>query len=64
MDPDAYWQTFVASMAGGFAGVLVMWNRKRSETAGENKLRRLAVLTIGTAASACALFAFTKAFGA
>ena len=39
-----------------------MWNRKRSQVAGENKLRRFAVLTIGTAASACALVAFAKAF--
>ena len=40
-----------------------MWNRKRSQIAGDDKLRRFAVLTIGTAASACALFAFGKALG-
>jgi hypothetical protein len=64
MNPDAYRQILVASTAGGLAGALVMWNRKRSQTAGENTLRRLTVLTVGTAAFACALIAFTKAFGA
>ena len=63
MNPDAYRHILVASIAGGIAGALVMWNRKRSQIAGENNLRRFTVLTIGTAASACALFAFTKAFG-
>jgi hypothetical protein len=64
MNPDAYEHILVASIAGGLGGALVMWNRRRSQTAGENKLRRLAVLTLGTAALACALIAFTKAFGA
>ena len=63
MNPDAYRHILVASIAGGFAGALVMWNRKRSQIAGENTLRRFAVLTAGTAASACALFAFSEAFG-
>jgi len=63
MNPDAYWYILVASLAGGFAGALVMWNRKRSQIAGENRLRQVAVLTLGTAASACALIAFTKVFG-
>jgi len=53
----------MASIAGGFTGALVMWNRKRSQIAGKNKLRASAVLTAGTAASACALFAFTRALG-
>ena len=63
MNPHAYRHVLLASIAGGFAGALVMWNRKRSQVAGENTLRRFTVLTIGTAASACALFAFSKAFG-
>jgi hypothetical protein len=62
MSPDAYRHILVASLAGGVTGVVVMWNRKRSEVAGASRLRQLAVLTIGTAASACALVAFTKAF--
>ncbi len=64
MNPEAYKYVFVASLAGGLAGILVMWHRRRSQTSGENKLRGLAVLTFGTAASAIALIAFTKAFGA
>ena len=63
MNPDAYWHILIATIAGGCPGVLVMWNRKRSQIAGESKLRRFTVLTLGTAASACALYAFTKAFG-
>ena len=62
MKPNAYGYILVATIAGGFTGVLVMWNRKRSQIAGENKLRQFAILTMGTAASACALFAFTQAF--
>lgn len=50
-------------MAGGLVGVLVMWGRKCSQTGRLSKLRQLAVLTLGTAASACALIAFTKALG-
>ncbi len=63
MDPAAYVYVLVASIAGGCAGALVMWNRKRSQIAGESRLRRVVVLAIGTAASASALVAFTKAFG-
>ncbi len=62
MNPEAYRHILVASTAGGLAGALVIWNRRRSHTAGKNKLRRLVVLTLGTAAFACALIAFNKAF--
>jgi hypothetical protein len=62
MNPEAYRYVLLASIAGGFTGALVMWNRKRSQVAGENSLRRFLVLALGTAASACALFAFTRAF--
>ncbi len=62
MPPETYLYILVASGAGGFAGALVMWNRGRSQVAGENRLRRLAVLAAGTAAAACALLAFAKAF--
>lgn len=63
MEPEAYRYIALASMAGGLSGVLVMWNRKRTEAAGESGLRRVAVLLLGTAFSACALFAFTKVVG-
>jgi hypothetical protein len=55
MNPEAYRHILVASIAGGLAGALVMWNRTRSQTAGENKLRQLAVLIVGTVASVCAV---------
>jgi hypothetical protein len=63
MNPDTYKYILVATMAGGLAGALVMWHRKHSQIAGASTLRGFTVLAIGTAASACALFAFTKAFG-
>jgi hypothetical protein len=63
MNPDSYGYILVASLAGGFAGMLVMWNRSRSHSEGDNWLRRVMVLTAGTAAFACALIAFGKAFG-
>jgi hypothetical protein len=63
MNTDSYRHILVASIAGGLAGSLVMWNRKHSQTAHYNKFRRFAVLALGTAASACALVAFSKAFG-
>jgi hypothetical protein len=62
MAPDVYRYILLATISGGFTGALVIWNRKRAHAAGENRLRRLAVLLAGTAASACALAAFTKAF--
>jgi hypothetical protein len=61
MNPDAYWHIVGASIAGGVAGVLVMWNRKRTEIAGENKLRGFSVLVIGTAAFTFALHNLTMA---
>lgn len=64
MNPDAYKHILVGSIAGGLAGVLVMWNRSRSLRAGENTWRRGVVLVAGTTAFACALSAFSKAFGA
>ncbi len=64
MNLAVYGHILVATLAGGFAGILVMWDRKRCQIAGESKLRRLTVSTFGTMASACALFAFTKALGA
>jgi hypothetical protein len=63
MNPNAYWYMLPASVAGGIVGLLVMWSRKRTQIAGENGPRRFAVLALGTAASAFALWAFTKAFG-
>lgn len=57
MEPD------VANLAGGLTGVLVMWNRMCSRTGRRSKLRHFAVLTLGTAASASALIAFTKVLG-
>jgi hypothetical protein len=63
MNPNAYWYMLPASVAGGIVGLLVMWSRKRTQIDRENGPRRLAVLAVGTAASACALWAFTKAFG-
>ena len=62
MNPDVYWYALVATVAGGLTGALVLWNRQRSQTAGEDRLRRMAGLLAGTAASAWALAAFTKAF--
>jgi hypothetical protein len=64
MNPDAYWYILLAALAGGFGGVLVMWDRRRLEAVGASKLRRAVVISFGTAASACALFGFTRAFGA
>jgi hypothetical protein len=63
MPPDAYEHVLVASVAGGVIGVLVMWNRKRSQIAGDSKVRRYIVLILGTAACACAVWAFSKTFG-
>jgi hypothetical protein len=64
MSPEAYWYILAASMSGGCVGILVMWDRKRSQLAGPNQRRRFAVPALGTAASACALWAFSKAFDA
>lgn len=64
MNSDVYRYVAFGSLAGALAGALVMWNRKRAQTAGESRLRRIAVLTAGTAAFAGALVAFGKAFGA
>jgi hypothetical protein len=64
MHPDAYRQILMATMAGGLAGVLVMWHRKQSQAGRRSRLRKLVVVVLGTAASACALIAFTKALGA
>ena len=63
MNPDVYAYVLVASIAGGCLGPLVMWNRKRSQVVGASRLRGWIVSIAGTAASACALVAFTKAFG-
>jgi hypothetical protein len=63
MNSDSYRYIVVASICGGLAGALVMWNRKRAQTFGRNKLRQLGGLTLGTAASAGALIAFSKALG-
>ena len=64
MNSEAYTYILIASIAGGIAGVLVMWNRKRSQVAGASRLRGFIVLAVGTVASGCALLAFAKAFGA
>lgn len=62
MSPETYGQILLASLAGGFTGVLVMWNRKRSQKTGANQWRQWTVLILGTAATACSWNAFTKAF--
>jgi len=63
MDPAAYKNILAGSIAGGFAGALVLWNRRRSLIAGRNKPREFSVLGLGTAALICALLAFTRALG-
>lgn len=64
MNRDTYWYIFMASLSGGCIGILVTWSRNRSQIAGESNWRRFVVLAVGTAASACALWAFSRAFGA
>lgn len=63
MTSDAYWCILVASLSGGFMGMLVMWNRGRALTAGKNQARQLAVVVLGTLACGCALWGFNGAFG-
>lgn len=63
MDRNTYWYILVASLSGGCIGILVMWNRRRSQIAGESNRRRAVVLAVGTAAFGGALWAFSRAFG-
>jgi hypothetical protein len=63
LNSKTYGLILVASLAGGLTGALVTWNRKRSQMAGESAARRLAVLVLGTGASASAVVAFGQAFG-
>ncbi|MGA7616945.1 MAG: hypothetical protein WBX15_17375 [Thermoanaerobaculia bacterium] len=62
MSSHTYALLFSASVAGAVAGVLVMWSRKRSEIAGPDRARTIAVLATGTAAVLFALFAFRRLF--
>ena len=52
-----------ASLAGGALGLLAYWNR-RTVRHGQNRVRQLTVLLVGTAAGATALFLFGRVFGA
>lgn len=60
MNPEAYTHILLASLAGGLAGVLVMWNRKRSWSSGQSNLRGFTVLSIGTASFGFAWMEFSK----
>jgi len=59
MDAGAPEYVLWASLAGLVTGGLVMWHRKRQQP---HLLLRWTVFLVGTAASFCALMAFSKAF--